>query len=98
MNLSPEGWLKDKRGNWSFSRIAPAICLLAVFIIWWSGTHWKELQDYATKAIDKLLEFAKWAFLAGKGSEELSSAFAKPENSTTTSSSTVKVETPKEKI
>lgn len=89
MNLSPENWLKDKRGNWSFTRVAPAICLLAVFIIWWSGTHWKELQEYASKAIDKLLEFAKWCFLAGKGTEEIGSAISKPENSTRSSTETI---------
>lgn len=93
MNLSPESWLKDKRGNFSFTRIAPAICLLAVLIIWGISAHWVALQDHADKAIDKLLEFARWAFGAGKIAEE-AGEFAKPSSSTTTSSSVVKVETP----
>lgn len=98
MNLSPENWLKDKRGNWSFTRIAPAICLLAALIIWAVGTHWKELQGYCQQIVDKLLDFSKYCFGIGKGTEEVGAAFSKPENSTTTSSSTVRIETPKEKV
>ena len=77
MNRHPEGWLKDKRGNWSFTRIAPAICLLAALIIWAVGTHWKELQGYCQQGTDKLLDFAKWAFGAGKVSEEVGAMVTK---------------------
>ncbi len=68
---APQNWLKDKRGDWSFTRIAPAICLLAAFIVWLMGLHYTHLQSYCQQEIDKLLDFAKWAFGAGKVGEEM---------------------------
>jgi hypothetical protein len=76
VNFSPENWLKDQRGNWSFTRIAPLFCLLFALFIWSAGLWMQEFQAYCQQMVDKLLDFAKWSFIAGKGSEEFGAAFA----------------------
>ena len=73
-------WLQDKRGNWSFTRIAPMACLSLAVIIWIVGTHWPALQEYCKNGTEKLLDFAKWAFGAGKVAEEAGAAFNKTED------------------
>jgi len=80
MNLNPEGWLKDKRGNWSFTRIAPAICLFVAIGMWAVGIWKHDFQSYCQQGVDKLLDFAKWAFGAGKVSEELGVTFGRKDN------------------
>lgn len=90
MNLNPNGWLKDRRGDWSFTRIAPLFCLLFALFIWSAGLWMKEFQSYCQQMVDKLLDFAKWAFIAGKGSEELGAALTLKGKESTYSS---KVET-----
>lgn len=77
--MSVSHWLQDKRGNWSFTRVAPLACLVVAIAIWGIGVHWKELQGYCQQGTDKLLEFAKWAFASGKVSEEVGGMFAKKE-------------------
>lgn len=75
MNINPSNWLKDRRGDWSFTRIAPLFCLLVALYVWAAGLAWyHEYQTYCQQMVDKLLDFAKWAFIAGKGSEELGAA------------------------
>ena len=77
MNINPQGWLKDRRGDWSFTRIAPLFCLLIALYVWAAGLAWyHEYQAYCQQMVDKLLDFAKWAFCIGKTMEEGSAMVA----------------------
>jgi hypothetical protein len=71
MNTQPEGWLKDKRGNWSFTRIASLIALIIAVSMWIVGVLRPDVAAYCQQGTEKFLDFAKWAFGAGKVMEEL---------------------------
>jgi hypothetical protein len=76
LNLNPNQWLKDRRGDWSFTRIAPLFCLLMALYVWAAGIYYPLYQAYCQQMVDKLIDFAKWAFCIGKTMEEGSAALA----------------------
>ena len=69
--MKPENWLKDKRGNWSFTRISSFLALLVAVGMWVVGLFKPLLADYCKQGTEKLIDYAKWAFGAGKVMEEL---------------------------
>lgn len=60
----------DRDGEPSFTRIAPAVCLVGASVAWVYGCKHPEVAAYCQQTADKLVEFAKWAFCVGKTAEQ----------------------------
>lgn len=72
---------RDFKDQLSFTRVATAVVILAIFIAIGIGWWWPHLQAYCTTAYDKLLDFAKMLFGIGKTPEavnQLNGMFKSP--------------------
>lgn len=65
------GFLKDIRGNKSTTRLLTWGAFSLSVAAWIIGVIWTASEQHARWGAEKMLEFAKWIFLAGKGGEEL---------------------------
>lgn len=66
------GTFTDIRGNSSFTRKGPVICIAVSFIAFIVCAYWPSLQKLAETYIQALMNFAAITFGIGKGAEEVS--------------------------
>lgn len=67
-----QGTFTDIRGNSSFTRKGPVICIAVSFAAFIVCAYWPSLQKLAETYIQALMNFAAIAFGIGKGAEEVS--------------------------